>query len=131
MHQMMHGHSMHRHWSEPYMRSWNSSDGSRIVAIHMWPMVFIGWVLFMLGVMVGVKKSMTMCQMGEGPMGGGMMGKGMMGHGMMGHGGPGKMWKMRMMHGPAHMMHHHHHGAAQSECCCEPEQEQQEQQSGE
>lgn len=120
---MMHGahHHEERQWSEPYVRTYHG-DGTRVVAIHMWPMVIFGWLLFALGVMVGTKRTMMMQRMGGGPgmggMGMGMGHKPWMGAGMgMGH----KPWmegKMGGGCGPQQMMmHHHHHGHGTAECC--------------
>lgn len=71
-----------------YVRSWHG-EGTRLVVWHMWPMVFMAWMIFMVGMLFGAKKTVMMQGMS------GMMGRGGGGmpHGMMG---------MRKM------MHHHH-----------------------
>lgn len=97
---------------DAYVQTWRGDSG-RYVMFHMWPMMLIAWMIFILGVMVGSKKA----AMSEG-MGGGM---GMMG-GPCGQGGGmgyGKMaWKHKMMGGGGRMMHHHHHGMGEP-CTCE------------
>jgi hypothetical protein len=132
---MMHGAHHEKQWGEPYVRTYHG-DGTRVVAVHMWPMMILAWLLFALGVMVGTKRTMMMQRMGGGHgmgMGMGMgpckpwmggMGMGGMGMGakpwMGGMGMGGKPWMAGKGMGeecPPWMMHHHHHGHGKSECC--------------
>lgn len=81
-------------------------DGTQMqVPMVPGPMAFFGmFVAFMIGMMIGMKKSMAMRDTGMGMHG--MPGMGM--HGMSGMGMPGKMGM------------HHHHGYGMPACGCGP-----------
>jgi hypothetical protein len=105
---MMAGSHHGRGWADPYVRTYQG-EGTRIVMWHMWPMVLFGWMLFMLGMVMGAKKGMM-----AGMMGGRMGAMGGQGE----CGGGGKMGMMGGMGMRKAMMQHHHHG--QGGPCCEP-----------
>lgn len=100
----MHG----SHMGAPYVRSWHG-EGTRLVLWHMWPMIAVGWLIFMLGAMMGTKSTAMKQQMMSGPCEPGMGGPGWKRHMMGGQQGPGWM-------GRKGMMTHHHHGEASMPC---------------
>jgi hypothetical protein len=96
--------AQHKAFGEPYVRTYHG-EGTRILMVHMWPMIFFSWVLFMLGMLAGKvvgAKTVAAAMQGEG-------GMQEVHHPMMGMRG-------RMM-GKKAMMSHHHHGHG-GPCMC-------------